>query len=259
MRFFRDLKKYYRYAVRSAKSTLKAEVMGSYLNWIWWILNPLAFMLIYAFVFGVIFNAKEQYFNTFIFIGLTLWDFFNHCVTHSVRMIKSNQYIISKVYLPKFVLIIADMMVNAFKMAISFSIVAVMMIIEKVPLTWKALYLIPVLLVLFLFTFAVCTFLMHFGVYVQDLTNVVNIVLRLLFYFTGVFYNVEKRIPEPFNYWVVRGNPMACFLTQARDALLYGIATHRLMLLIWFGIGLLLAIFGVCLIYRNENSYAKVV
>ena len=37
--FIDDMKKYYSYAKYSAKAELKAEVAGSYLNWVWWILR----------------------------------------------------------------------------------------------------------------------------------------------------------------------------------------------------------------------------
>lgn len=74
-RFWKDLKSHYRYAIYSAKSELKSEVANSYLNWIWWVLEPFCFMLIYAFIFGVVFNASEQYFPVFIFLGITAWDF----------------------------------------------------------------------------------------------------------------------------------------------------------------------------------------
>ena len=84
-RFWKDLKSHYRYAIYSAKSELKSEVANSYLNWIWWVLEPFCFMLIYAFIFGVVFNASEQYFPVFIFLGITAWDFFNRCLTQSVK------------------------------------------------------------------------------------------------------------------------------------------------------------------------------
>ena len=80
-RFYIDLKKYFPYSLVSAKSQLKAEVANSYLNWLWWILDPLCFMLIYTFIFGYVFKAKEPYFTVFIFIGLSMWDFFNSMIT----------------------------------------------------------------------------------------------------------------------------------------------------------------------------------
>ena len=80
-RFLKDTKKYYKYAIYSAKSKLQSEVASSYLNWLWWVLDPICFMLIYTLIFGVVFNAKEQYFTVFIFIGLTMWG-----VTEELKM-----------------------------------------------------------------------------------------------------------------------------------------------------------------------------
>ena len=42
------MKKYWKYAIYSSKAQLKAEVANSYLNWLWWVLDPLCFMLIYV-------------------------------------------------------------------------------------------------------------------------------------------------------------------------------------------------------------------
>ena len=66
-RFIKDTKKYWKYTIYAAKSQLKTEVANSYLNWIWWILEPFCFMLIYAFVFGLMFHHKELYYNAYIF------------------------------------------------------------------------------------------------------------------------------------------------------------------------------------------------
>ena len=258
-RFFRDIRKYWHYALRSAMATLKAEVAGSYLNWLWWILNPISFMIIYTVIFGVIFHAAERYFSLYVFVGLTMWDFFSHVVTHSVKMVKNNKNIVSKVYIPKFILILSDMIVNAIKMGISFGVVAVMMLVYRVELTWETLFILPVLLGMFMLSFAVGNLVMHFGVYIQDLPNIINIVLRLLFYCTGIFYDIEKRIPIPYNYWVLRLNPIAAFITQARGALLYGRITHWGLLYAWIGLSVLLCVWSVRVVYKNENGYVKVI
>ena len=35
LKFLKNIKKYYKYAIRSAKAELKSEVADSYLNWLW--------------------------------------------------------------------------------------------------------------------------------------------------------------------------------------------------------------------------------
>lgn len=257
-RFFTDIKKYFRYSVVSAKSQLKSEVANSYLNWIWWVLDPLCFMLIYTFIFGYVFGAKEQYFPIFIFIGLSMWDFFNKTLKSSVKAVKRNKSIVSKVYFPKYILILTQIWVNGFKMMISFGIVALMMIIYKVPITWNVLYFIPVIVILGFFTFGCACFLLHYGVYVEDLSNVVNIVLRFLFYLTGIFYNIEAKIKD---WGIVLGkyNPLACLITSMRQCLIYSMAPSKSTLLLWLAISLAITFLGVRKIYKEENSYVKAI
>lgn len=257
-RFFRDMAKYWDFMVYMAKSELKSEVANSYLNWIWWILEPFCFMLIYWFIFGYVFKAKEQYFSCFIYIGITIWDFFSRVVRTSVTNVRNNKPIVSKVYLPKFALIIIKMLVNGFKMLISFGIVIVLMIFLHVPFTWHIIEIVPICMVLFVLTFGVSTFLLHFGVYVDDLANVTAIVLRMLMYLTGVFFDIEKRVPQ-YGTLLNKCNPVAFIMTSARKAILYGGDLSWKWMGIWFAVGLVISILGIRLIYRNENSYVKLI
>ncbi len=257
-RAFHDLKKYFRYSVVSAKSKLKAEVANSYLNWLWWILDPLCFMLIYTFIFGFVFDAKEQYFPVFIFIGLSMWDFVNKTLLGSVKTIKLNKAIVSRVYFPKFILILSKIWINGFKMMISFGVVVLMMFIFRVQISWNVLFFIPVLLILVLFTFGCACFLMHYGVYVEDLSNVLNVALRFVFYATGIFYNIETRIPQ-FGVLLNKINPVAFLITSMRQSLIYGMTPDWKLLLLWFAVSVILVLLGIRKIYKEENSYVKAI
>lgn len=257
-RFKKDISKYFGYSVISAKAQLKSEVANSYLNWIWWILDPLCFMLIYTFIFGYVFSAREQYFPVFIFIGLSMWDFFNRTISQSVKIVKNNKAVVSKVYLPKFILIFTKMWVNGFKMMISFAIVIAMMIFFRVPVSANVLYFVPILIILGFFTFGCSCFLLHYGVYVEDLSNVIKIALRFMFYLTGIFYNVEKRVPE-YGSLLNQFNPVAFLISSMRKCLIYEQAPDTKMLLFWLVVSLAVAILGVRKIYKEENNYVKAI
>jgi ABC-type polysaccharide/polyol phosphate export permease len=257
-----DIKKYYSYAVYAAKAELKAEVAGSYLNWVWWILEPLCLMLVYAFIFGVVFEAREEYFTAFIYIGLATWTFFKMNVTNSVKIVKKNKSVVSKVYLPKFILVESKMFVNGFKMLISYAIVVALMIGYRVHLTWNVIYVIPLMVCLVLVTFGMMCIVCHFGVYVEDLSNVITIVLRLIFYMTGIMFSIDHRIGPKHPILATclgKFNPMAFIISSLRSCLLYGETPARKIMLAWICIGLVLSVIGVRLIYKNENSYVKVI
>lgn len=259
VRFVRDVRRYLPYAVRSAGADLRSEVSDSYLDWMWWLVEPFCMMLIYTLIFGVVFHASEQYFPIFIFIGITMWSFFSRSVSGSVNTVRAGKGIITKVYMPKYILLLSRMFVNGFKMMVSFGVVLVMMLFFRVPASWNLLYAVPVIVVLFLFTFGVGTVMMHYGVYVSDLGYITGIILGMLMYFTGTFYDVAKRIPEPFGELIVRLNPVAFLISSMRDAVLYQTAPPAGLLILWGVLSVMLIALGTFTIYSNENSYVKVI
>lgn len=257
--FFKNIKKYNKYAIRSAKAELKSEVSDSYLNWLWWIIEPICFMLIYTFVFGFIFKNKTEYFASFIFIGLTAWEFFNRMITGSVQLITHNRGLVTKVYIPKYILLLSKSYTYLFKMAISYAIAFVLMFFQGVQFTGFILYLIPILIVLYILTFGISMILMHYGVLLNDLANLTRIGLRMIFYLSGVFYNIRLKLEGTLQYILLRANPIAFIMDETRKVLLEARNPSFEGLLFWLVIGIILNIIGIHIIHKNENSYAKVI
>ncbi len=258
-RFIEDVKKYREYAVYSAKSGLKSEVANSHLSWLWWILDPLLFMMVYSFISVVVFGKSEKYLVAFIFIGLSSWTFFSTTIKQSVRLVTRNSSIVSKIYIPKYMLIFIQMMINAFKMSISYLLVIGTMIFYQVPVTFKIFYVIPLFLTLFFVTFGISSICMHFGVFIEDLYNVVNVFLRLVFYLSGIFYSISKRVSPPYSTILLKFNPIAYIMQSLRECMIYSTTPDGKWLLIWLFVGMILSAAGVYTIYKYENSYVKVI
>ena len=94
----------------AAKSELKGEVGSSYLTWLWWILDPVLFMLVYVFITVVVFKSKGEFLPVVVIIGLTVWNFFNKTVMVSVKIVNTFRGIVSKIYIPKYMLILESCM-----------------------------------------------------------------------------------------------------------------------------------------------------
>ena len=86
----------------------------------------------------------------------------------------------------------------------------------------------------------------------------VNILLKLVFYFSGIFYSVTARISAPYGKIMATINPAAFFIEESRKVLLYGMNMSFGIYAIWLVIAIGLCAIGVRLIYKNENSYVKV-
>ena len=258
-KFIFNIKKYLNYAVYSAKAELKSEVSDSYLNWLWWIVEPFCFMLIYTFIFGVVFKNNTPYFASFVFIGLTAWDFFNRMISGSVKLIINNRDLVTKVYVPKYILLLSKSFTYLFKMGISLVITFLLMLFQGVPFTWNMLFMIPIFVILYIISFGIGMILMHFGVTLNDLGNLTNILMKMLFYVSGVFYNINERLSGRLAQILLKANPVAFCMNELRTVTIGNELPNFAFLGIWLVIGIGLCSLGVHLINSYENSYAKVI
>ncbi len=258
-RFFRDIISYKNYMIYAAKTDLKAEVANSYLNRLWWLLEPLFNMLVYVVVFGGIMGASIENYATFVFSSLLMWNFFSKTVNYSVKLVRNNKDIITKVYVPKFVILASNMFLNLFKLMFSMIVLLIMLIVFRVQIRLEVLMVVPAYVNLILLAFGVGMLLLHHGVYVDDLSYAVSILLSMLMFLSGIFYDVLTTLSEPLNIMMLSFNPVAMMVDTMRNALIYGEITNVPLIIIWFLISLLLCCIGVHIVYKNENSYVKVV
>jgi len=149
--------------------------------------------------------------------------------------------------------------INLFKTSIAFGLIFIMMIFYKVTFTFNILYIFPLLILLFVITFGFGSILMHFGIFVEDLSNIIDVLFRLVFYMSGVFFSITTRIPAPYSDIMLKVNPMAYLIDEFRNVLLFGNSIHFGIYFMWLAIGLVLSYIGIRIIYKYENSYAKVI
>lgn len=258
MRAIRDFKRYFRYARYSAFSELRTQVADSYLGWLWWILDPLLFMLVYGFITVYIFQAAVDNIWLFVFAGLTIWNFFSSTVSSSIGVIRSYAAVIIKVYIPKTMLVFMVMMVNFFKMLISLAICIVSAAVIGLDVWPYVLNTVPVLITLMIFTYGVSLVCAFVGVYIADFSNVMHVLLRFLFYFSGVFYTLDRfseRILSIYNMIC----PTGFLISQFRNGLMYSVGADYFRMCYWILIGILFIVIGVHLLYKKESEYMKVI
>lgn len=216
-------------------------------------------MIIYSFIVEIVFTSNEPYLPVFVYIGRIIWSFFSSSVKQSVKLVKSNRNIILKTYIPKYVLINIKMLENLFRMGIASILLIVMAAIFGIKPSSHLLLLFPVIILLWLLTFSCCTFLLHFGVFIDDLINVIDVCLRLGFYISGVFYSLRMRLPEPYGNYLVHYNPIAYIIDEVRNVILLGSPINFKWYIIWLTLSLLFTLLGTHLIYKYESIYAKVI
>ena len=237
---------------------IKLKYRRSFLGYLWSIMNPLIIMIIMVCVFSNMFRFDIENYPVYLIIGQTIYNFVSEATNQAMWSIIGNASLLKKTYVPKYIFLLSKTFVFLFKYIISFAVTIALMIVFKVPVTWQVLNFPLILICLYTVSFGLGTILLHFGVFVEDLSNVTNILLKLVFYMSGIFYAISTRVPDPFNRILLNLNPIALIIDSFRKAFLTGSLINYRMLCIWLIVGIVLSIIGIKTVQKYENSYAKV-
>jgi lipopolysaccharide transport system permease protein len=198
----------------------------------------------------------EAPYPIFVYAALLPWQFFATSVTQSGQSLISGANLISKVYFPRLIIPFATLGAPLVDMAISFAVMAVLMVWYGVPLTGSALALPICLLGTVIATVGVGTFLAALTVAYRDFRYVVPFLVQIWMFASPVAYAFEK-VPERWRL-LYAVNPMSGIISGYRSALLSE-PFHWDAFGVSFLVSLLAFAIGTVYFRRVERRFADIV
>jgi len=240
-----------------AYADLKSEASRTYIGILWWILDPLMQMGIFYLVFGVGLRGtgRTENFVQFLLIGIIIWRWFATSVQFSSGAIMQNRNLVLRLNIDKWVFPASLIAGNAFKFLIAFAMLIGFLMYSGMPLSLHYLYLPLLLVVQFVLICGVAFVLAALVPLLPDLRNVISHMLMLMFFLSGIFYDVAE-MPDKFQ-WIFDLNPMVQVIQANRAIMLYGEMPDWLTLFVVFAIGLALMWIGTVLMRSLNVVYAK--
>ena len=236
---------------------LKSEATRTYIGVLWWVLEPIIFMLIFYFVFAVLFQRGTEDFVPFLLIGLTAWHWFQATITQGSNAISANQPLIQQVVVPKALFPTVIVLTNSVKFVVVYLILIVFLLIYGIEPSLGWLYSLVVLITLLVLITGVSFLFAAILPLVPDIRVLIDNGFRALFYLSGIFYDIAT-LPENFASWL-RLNPIAGLLEDLRGSLMYGAAVDTMDLLPVVLVGLICGTLGMLIMRANRSRYAKTV
>jgi len=187
-------------------------------------------MLVFTVVFTVMLpNVAVSDFPVFVLCGLLPWNFFSAAVTTSVNSVVNHGHLIKKVYFPREILPIANVLANGVNFALSLVVLLGAVLLSGRPILWVVVYLPAVIAVQTLFTLGVAFVLSTVNVYYRDTSVIMDVVMQAWFFVTPVFYPIDilpvwkefLGVQVPVQRLVYILNPMASIVASYRS-ILYG-------------------------------------
>jgi ABC-type polysaccharide/polyol phosphate export permease len=210
-----------------AQRELRAKYKKSVFGWAWSLLNPLATLLVYTLVFGVLLkiqppiagNGHTKSFGLYLFAALVMWNFFNAVIIGSMGALAGAGPLLRKVYFPPECAVLANVWATLYQTAAEIVILALAMVVV-VNVSWTFLLAPFLVILLMLFATGLGLAVSMGNVYYRDVSYLVGIVLNLLFYATPIIYPLSL-VPDEVHgvpaRAIVELNPLTQFVQVSRD------------------------------------------
>lgn len=237
---------------------------GSYLGIIWSILNPLLLLCLYLLVFGLIFggsfgvipNETPLDYGLGIFMGLSVFHFVSESIAASVHTITNNPSFVKKVVFPLTILPASEVGSALIHMLVSVILVLLGALFTENKPTVLALWLPIILCPLVFLQLGVGWILSAVGVFVRDLSQMIQFVTMALLFSSAVFYPASK-IPGPA-WQILKYNPYLVTVELSRNTALWNIPPNWTQIAYLYGVGIGVCVLGHWTFSKLKPAFAEI-
>ncbi|GAA4364801.1 ABC transporter permease [Paeniglutamicibacter cryotolerans] len=249
------------FAYELARSRVQAMNERNRLGMLWIVLKPTMNALMYGFIFGVLQGGRRpEDFPVFVVIGVFLFEFFSASMTDGARAITGNSALVQSLSFPRITLPISTVLKQFMMLVPMLGVMAVYCMILGTMPRWSWLLIIPLVAIFSVFNTGIALICARLTVHVRDLTQLLPLVNRMLFYTSGVLFSVD-RVLNAFPGLVVifDYHPIYQTLSIARGVMMDG-AEYAYPPIYWLSlsiIAIVTLIAGVVFFWKAEERYGR--
>jgi ABC-2 type transport system permease protein len=192
------------------RKELKVKYKNSVLGFVWSLLNPLMYLVVFSVVFNIISEVNVAYYGIFFLSGLLAWNLFSTGLGQGTQSITANAQLVTKVWFPREALVLASM-AAAFVHFLLQSVVLLgaMLAFRRMPdLAMLPSFLAALALVVLLGT-GLGIALSAVNVYLRDTQHLLEVALLAWFWLSAIAYPYALVVDKlEGREWIANLNPM---------------------------------------------------
>ena len=261
-KMFQNLREYRQLVRHFISRDLKTRYHGSIIGWGWSIAEPLALTVTFYILFAILSDSTDPYRPFNILIGILGWTFFSRTLSRGTTALQRNSGLIQRIYFPREVFLFSQVGYQLVQMLLSMIVLIPLLYHYGLIPTQQILYFPLAILLIGMFGIGLAFFTSIIQTKVRDMEHIVTVTLRIGFYLTPVFYNLDmitgSRIPAEYGDIYLYANPMATYLTMLRCAFTgdpLGISSMHLTVTI--STTVLIFLLGTMFFMRKERKAVK--
>jgi homopolymeric O-antigen transport system permease protein len=206
--------------VELSRHRLNVRYKQSLLGPAWAVVQPLAMMAVFTFVFSRLTRVPSDGapYALFAYAGLLPWSFFSTAVSTGTTSLTSHAGLVTKVAFPREIIPATYVVAAAVDLAIGSSIFVALAIWHRYPLTLHVLYAVPVVCGLAVLALAFALVLAAIHVQLRDVGVALPVALQLAMFVSPVLYPLAV-VPARMRFLYAL-NPLAGYVDGFRRAVL---------------------------------------
>lgn len=232
---------------------IKVRYRHSALGLVWTVLNPLLMMVVITIVFSTLFKQNIPNFPIYYLSGSLIFAFNSESTTTALNSIISNASLIKKVYIPKYLFPLSNVLSGLVNLGFSLIAMFIVMLITGAPFHTTLLLLPIPIFYTFLFSVGLGILLSAVTVFFRDIAHFYSVFILAWTYFTPIFYPVEI-LPDAAMK-IMQLNPMYHLVTYMRSIVLYGVFPSLKENLLCLCLGLLMLALGLFVFYKKQDKF----
>lgn len=199
---------------------VKARYSQSALGVGWAVVQPLATMLVFTIVFGLLARVASDGmpYALFSLAALAPWTYFSNALISGSESLITAAPVMSKVYFPRLLLPLAPLAAKLLDFGISLLMLGGLMAWYGVAPTWQALWLPLPMLIMLAAAAGLTLWLSALAVQYRDVKHALGFSVQLMMYASPVVYSASA-VPERFRLFYAL-NPMVGVIESFRAMLL---------------------------------------
>lgn len=201
-------------------SDLRTEIARRFLGFLWWIIEPVMYMAVFYVVFGLALRQGDANYVPFLLSGMIAWKWFDGSVRQAGTALAANAGLLQQIHVPKYLFPLIQILSNTFKFLIVLLLLLGFLLVTGHKPTWSWFALVPVILTQLTLIIALGFLLASIIPFAQDLKQVVDNLLMLMMFMSGIFFNADH-VPEALRP-AFELNPMVLIISAYRIILLEG-------------------------------------
>jgi len=243
----------YRYLLYElVKKSVKLDNRRSFLGIFWIFLGPLLFTIVLTVVFSTFLGKTIENYPVYLLCGRLAFDFFAKGTRSSLNSI-IQAAIIKRIYVPKYIYPLSTVLGGYVTFLMSLSVLALLMIVTGVVLTWNIFYAIIPFVLLFLLTLGVGLTLATVAVFFRDIKQLWGVFTTLLMWASAIFYPIEI-IPAQYKF-MFDINPVYQIIDMIRSSVIYGQAFSTYQVFFVLGVTIFFLVLGIVLLYKYQDKF----